>query len=182
MTISMKTTVLKRIEIFFEYFFSLLFTCGILYWLAGALYILGSRVFYNIDPIYQNQLTVTISIFVPSLTGYSLLRIVDHFLFKKNKWGVLKSIGPISFSKVGQKTLIGLLLFLSAYLISFIIMGAYFALVFILGWAKITTYPPDSYSILDNLIKYLFNINSRRIPFPLISHVRSSLWDSYNLE
>jgi uncharacterized protein len=35
-------------------------------------------------------------------------------------------------------------------------MGAYFALIFILEWAKITIYPPDSYNILGNLINCLF--------------------------
>lgn len=75
----MKITVINKFWTMLLYFLALIIIFVVLLLFARWLTILGPKVLANFDWAYRYQIISTIPIFIPSLVGYLLLRIVKLF-------------------------------------------------------------------------------------------------------
>ncbi len=79
----MKITPYKQITTLIGYIVGLaLVSCLIPFLLAGFIFSSGPKALVNLESIYKGDLILTVAFFIPSLVGYLLLRVFDHFKVK----------------------------------------------------------------------------------------------------
>ena len=152
----MKITVINKFWTMLLYFLTLIIIFVALLLFARWLTILGPKVLANFDWAYRYQIISTIPIFIPSLVGYLLLRIVNFFLFKKNTVISLMKATSKSLCKIPHKALAGMVLFLSAFLASFMVFGVYYTFAYLFGWTTMNVYPTSNWYFLDKLVDCFF--------------------------